>query len=332
MNVLHCFFLRGWTVRQKRMCCTLRLPFVDLIQGSTDAGIGSIHHVAQHFPHGKAWQDTDSPLQAPRVRLTNRIGKRMKLRIFPKDLYGLMIQFYLNRWIESTWISKINKFFSNSKHLYRHIYVLYCQWTPWSWRIFIPEKRWKTRILHQKCISITDHSWATGLLARHYMFKTTQKFQLVKEQWPYHVSAMDVQFTIHGLWICELSPPVASAPGKPTWASWNRFRQQFGCKIHGCPSQKLRLLWDPWPKIVPWLTGTLKGTFFQKEYQSSEIEKTGRKKTNEKSTGVLWEQETPIISHLCVSSQLVSLSTLQGTNSSAAWNHPCHLPIWVPFW
>ena len=61
-------------------------------------------------------------------------------------------------------------------------------------------------------------------------------------------SAMDVQFTIHGLWICELSPPVASAPPrKPTWASWNRFRQQFGCKIHWCPSQKLGLLWDPWP-------------------------------------------------------------------------------------
>lgn len=53
-----------------------------------------------------------------------------------------------------------------------------------------PRKRWKSRILHQKCILITCHSWARGLLARHYMFKTTQKFQRVNQQWPYQVQWM----------------------------------------------------------------------------------------------------------------------------------------------
>ena len=63
-----------------------------------------------------------------------------------------------------------------------------------------------------------------------------------------------------------------------------------------------------------------KGTSFQKEYQSSEIEKT-EKKRNEKST-----------SHLCVSSQPVSFCTLQGTYSSSALK--LSIPStkrWVPY-
>ena len=109
-----------WSEGFKRMICgTLPLPFVDLIQGSTDAGIGSIHHVAQHFPHGKAWQqNTDSPLQTPRQinkqnRKTHETSNPSKGSLKYRGYsmyYGLMIQFHLNQRIEPRWISNSTSF------------------------------------------------------------------------------------------------------------------------------------------------------------------------------------------------------------------------------
>ena len=99
-----------WSEGFKRMICgTLPLPFVDLIQGSTDAGIGSIHHVAQHFPHGKAWQqNTDSPLQTPRQinkqnRKTHETSNPSKGSLKYRGTACIMVW-----WFNFTWTSGLN--------------------------------------------------------------------------------------------------------------------------------------------------------------------------------------------------------------------------------
>ena len=139
-----------------------------------------------------------------------------------------------------------------------------------------PRKRWKSRILHQKCILITCHSWTRGLLARHYMFKTTQKFQRVNQQWPYQVQWMfNSQYMACGY----VNSPLQwhqHHPESPPELPWNRFRQQFGCKIHRCPSQKLGLLWDPWPLFSVALRNS-KAHLFKKNTNLQKLKKLRKK-------------------------------------------------------
>lgn len=166
-----------------------------------------------------------------------------------------------------------------------------------------PRKRWKSRILHQKCILITGHSWARGLLARHYMFKTTQKFQRVNQQWPYQV-----QWTFNSLYMAcgYVNSPLQwhqhhpeSPPELPGTASdSNSVVRSIGVR------RKSWACFEIPGHCFPWLTG-IQRHIFSKRIPIFRNWKNWEKR-NEKST-----------SHLCVSSQLVSLSTLQGTYSSS---------------
>lgn len=172
---------------------------------------------------------------------------------------------------------------------------------------------------HQKCsILITGHSWARGLLARHYMFKTTQKFQRVNQQWPYQA-----QWTFHSLYMAcgYVNSPLQwdqhhpeSPPELPGTASdSNSVVRSIGVR------RKSWACFEIPGHCFPWLTG------IQRHMCSKRIpifrNWKNWEKRNEKST-----------SHLCVSSQLVSLSTLQGTNSSSALK--LSIPStkrWVPY-